>query len=193
MFRRLYFLLAMLMLLVGCQPQVDWRTTDVTGKLPPLEFTLTDMEGKVRHGEDYRGKVTLLFTGFTHCPGICPATLARLSTVLEQVKGSRGQIQVLFVSLDPQRDTPKALKAYVQRFGPWFVGLTGNDEQLDDLMHRFFLSYRKEPPDESGRYDVIHSDIILIFDRQGHARLLARSNTPLEDLEHDLQGLMEES
>ncbi len=186
------FLLLAWLLLPACQPPEDWRLTDVSGKLPPLEFTLTDMTGKIRHGEDYRGKVTLLFTGFTHCPGVCPATLARLATVLEEVAGSRERVQVLFVSLDPERDSPEGLKNYVRRFGPWFIGLTGERGQLDALVRRYFLSYRKESPDASGAYDVIHSDIVVIFDSRGRARLLARSDTPLEDLGRDIRRLMEE-
>ncbi len=191
--RHRFFLLLAFILLLGCQSRDDWRLTDVTGKLPALEFTLTDMGGEIRHGEDYQGKVTVLFTGFTHCPAVCPATLARLATVLEGIEGSRQRVQVLFVSLDPQRDTPEVLKDYVHRFGTWFIGLTGSRSQLDALVRRFFLSYRKEPPDLSGRYDVIHSDIVVIFDSRGRARLLASGDTPLEDFGHDIQKLMEES
>ncbi|BCX89723.1 protein SCO1 [Methylomarinovum tepidoasis] len=177
------------LLLSACQPK-PWRTTDVSGRLPDLDFTLVDTQGQVRHGADFRGKVTLLFTGFTHCPAVCPATLARLATVLETLKADPETVQVLFVSLDPERDTPEALAAYVRRFGPWFVGLTGDRDQLDALTKRYFLGYRKEG--EGRDYDVVHSDIILIFDRQGHARLLARSQTPLEDLQADLERLLAE-
>ncbi len=187
------FLLLAWLLLPACQPREDWRLTDVSGKLPPLEFTLTDMTGKIRHGGDYWGKVTLLFTGFTHCPGVCPATLARLATVLEGVAGSRERVQVLFVSLDPERDSPEALKNYVRRFGPWFIGLTGTQAQLDALVRRYFLSYRKESPDASGAYNVIHSDIVVIFDSRGKARLLARADTSPENLGRDIRKLMEES
>lgn len=180
------------LLLTACPQPPTWRLADVSGKLPPLDFSLTDMEGKVRHGSDYQGKITLLFTGFTHCPGICPVTLARLATVLGEIEGSDENFQVLFVSLDPERDTPGTLKTYVQRFGSGFVGLTGTQEQLDTLVQRYFLSYRKDLPDTTGNYNVIHSDIIVIFDRQGKARLLGRSNTPIEDLREDLEQLREE-
>lgn len=179
-----------LALLMACQERSAWRLTDVSGKLPGLDFNLTDMDGLARQGADFRGKVILLFTGFTHCPGICPATLARLATVLESIDDSTGKIQVLFVSLDPERDSPAQLKNYVSQFGPWFIGLTGSKAQLDALVQRYFLSYRKEMPVKGGDYDVIHSDVIVIFDRNGNARLLARSMAPPEDLKADLQRLL---
>lgn len=182
-----------LLVLSGCDQKAAWRLTDVSGKLPQLDFNLTDTQGQIRHGADFCGKVTLLFTGFTHCPGVCPATLARLATVLEEIEGSREHIQVLFVSLDPERDRPEVLQSYVERFGPWFIGLTGSKAQLDALVQRYFLSYRKESSDMGGNYDVIHSDIVLIFDRRGNVRLLARGSSPPADLRADLERLVEEA
>jgi protein SCO1/2 len=171
--------------------QPAWHALEVRGKLPDLAFTLTDTQGNTVRGEDFRGRITLLFTGFTHCPGVCPATLARLATVLEGIEGSRGRIQVLFVSLDPERDTPEVLSAYVRQFGPWFIGLTGTQAQLADLSRRYFLAYEKLPA-TAGEYDILHSSQVLVFDRQGQARLLVPQDLAPQDLKADLQRLLEE-
>ncbi len=179
------------LLLVACG-QPAWHATEVSGKLPPLGFTLTDTRGNTRHGEDFRGRITLLFTGFTHCPDICPATLAYLATVLQGIEDSQERIQVLFVSLDPERDDPETLEQYVRRFGPWFVGLTGTKAQLQELTRRYFLVFQKQAPTSWGEYQVLHSSQILIFDRQGNARLLARADTAPEGLQADLRYLLQE-
>lgn len=184
-------ILLLCLCLIACS-RTAWHAVDVSGKLAPLDFTLTDTQGKVRRGEDFRGRITLLFTGFTHCPGVCPATLAKLSTVLEGIEGSREHIQVLFVSLDPERDVPEVLEAYVRRFGPWFVGLTGSKAQLEELTKRYFLSFEKLSPTPGGEYEVLHSGQVLVFDRQGRARLLTNADLPLEDLKADLQRLLQE-
>ncbi|MCX8048507.1 MAG: SCO family protein, partial [Methylohalobius sp.] len=159
-------LLLLLVLLTSCS-QPAWHAVDVGGKLPPLDFSLTDTHGNLKRGEDFRGRITLLFTGFTHCPGVCPATLARLATALEGIEGSQEHIQVLFVSLDPQRDTPEVLERYVRRFGPWFVGLTGTQAQLEEVTKRYFLVYQKAPSMSQGEYEILHSSQVLVFDRQG--------------------------
>ncbi len=174
----------------ACSRPPAWRTTDVSGKLPPLDFTLTDTAGQVCHGGDWRGRIVLLFTGFTRCPGVCPATLARLATVLGEIEGSEENVRVLFVSLDPEHDRGEVLEAYVRRFGPWFVGLTGTPAQLDALARRYFLGYRREKT--ATGHTVIHSDVIVVFDRRGRARLLARSTTPPDALKADLIRLLEE-
>ncbi len=184
---------AVLLFLALCAcSQPAWHALEITGKLPDLAFTLTDTQGKTRRGEDFRGRIALLFTGFTHCPGICPATLARLATALEGLENSQEQIQVLFVSLDPERDTPEVLESYVRRFGPWFVGLTGTKAQLEDLTRRYFLAFQKQPPDPKGDYEILHSSQALVFDRQGQARLLVPADLALENLRADLQRLVEE-
>lgn len=189
-FVKIMGLLLLGLAVAACTRAPAWRTTDVSGKLPPLDFTLTDTAGRVRHGGDWRGRVVLLFTGFTHCPGVCPATLARLATVLEDIEGSRENVRVLFVSLDPERDSGAVLETYVRRFGPWFVGLTGTRAQLDALVRRYFLSYRRE--ETATGHTVVHSDVIVVFDRRGRARLLARGTTPLDALKADLNRLLEE-
>lgn len=184
-------ILLLCLLLVACG-QPSWHAADVSGKLPPLDFTLTDTQGNTRHGEDFRGRITLLFTGFTHCPDVCPTTLAQLATVLQGIEASQERIQVLFVSLDPGRDTPEALEQYVRRFGPWFVGLTGTEAQLQELTRRYFLVFHKQAPTSRGEYEILHSSQILIFDRQGEARLLARADSSPEDLQADLSYLLQE-
>lgn len=184
-------ILVLCLCLIACS-QPAWHAAEVSGKLPSLDFTLADTQGQPRRGEDFRGRIALLFTGFTHCPGVCPATLARLATVLESIAGSREQIQVLFVSLDPERDTPEVLEQYVRRFGPWFVGLTGTKLQLEELTRRYFLAYQKQNPGPQGEYEIFHSSQVLVFDRQGRARLLVSLDLPLEDLKADLKRLLEE-
>ena len=186
-------LLATLIALAGCVGE-DWRTTDISEIMPPLDFELVNENGDTVTEEDYAGKPALVFFGYTHCPDICPTTLARMSSITQKLDdGLRDNIQVLFVSVDPKRDTPEHLTEYTRAFGPQFIGLTGDQTQLESVTNRYRLSYSYGEPDDNGNYDVNHSSAVLAFDSQGQPAFLTRDSDPLGDARSDITQLVEDS
>jgi protein SCO1/2 len=181
-----------LALLGGCGDSgPPWALRDVSGLLPPLAFTLHDGTGRVRTADDFAGQVTLVYFGYTHCPDVCPATLARLAGVLGDLgPAAAQQARILFVSVDPARDTPALLQAYAQAFGPAVTGLSGTPAQLRQVTKRYRVSYGLGTADASGDYEVSHSSAVFIFDRHGEARLLATENDSAERLASDLHRLL---
>jgi protein SCO1/2 len=192
-------LLALLVLLVGvvalagCQrgAQPPWRLTDVSGHLPDLDFKLTDDNGKTVTGADYRGKVVLLYFGYTHCPDVCPLTLAQLHVVMQRLGAPADDARILFVSVDPARDTPPIMHAYVNAFDKRAIGLVGSPRDTEALAKRFRSAFTREPDKGDGAYDVSHSSAIYIFDRDGKARLLATPSAAQDDIVHDLHLLLD--
>ncbi|MHB8405076.1 MAG: SCO family protein [Gammaproteobacteria bacterium] len=167
-----------------------WNLLNITGHMPALEFTLTRDDGQSVTQKAYLGKLVLLYFGYTHCRDVCPTTLADLAAALRQLGPDANQVRVLFVSVDPVRDTPAVLKNYVNHFGPWFVGLTGNQAQLRALTQRLRVTYQLGEPDAHGDYEVYHSSVVFIFDHQGNARLLANQSDKPELIATDLKRLL---
>ncbi len=169
-----------------------WHLLNITGHMPALQFTLTRDDRQSVTQKAYLGKLVLLYFGYTHCRDVCPTTLADLATALRQLGLDANQVRVLFVSVDPARDTPAVLKSYVNVFGPWFVGLTGTQAQLAALTQRLRVSYQLGEPDAHGDYEVYHSSTVFIFDRQGNARLLTSESDKPEVIAADLKRLLAE-
>lgn len=187
------FALFALLSLAGCgHSSRPWGLPDITGHMPDLKFTLTDDNGQQVTQAAFAGKVDLLYFGYTHCPDVCPTTLADLGKVLRQLGPAAAQVRVLFVSVDPARDTPAVLKSYVNAFGPWFVGLSGSQAQLQALTKRYRVAYRLGKPDAQGNYTVYHSSAVFIFDRQGKARLLTDLDDKPDVIATDLKRLLQE-
>ncbi|SEM91324.1 protein SCO1/2 [Luteibacter sp. UNCMF331Sha3.1] len=186
-------LLALLALvaLVGCQrePQPEWKLNDVSGHLPDLDFRLTDDNGKAVTGADFRGKVTVMYFGYTHCPDVCPLTLTQLHVVLDRLGAPADRVRILFVSVDPARDTPAIMHAYVNAFDKRAVGLVGSDRDVEALAKRYRSAFTREPDRGDGNYEVSHSSAIYIFDGSGKARLLATPSASQDDIVHDLHLL----
>ena len=183
--------LALGLALCGCtQRQLGHHLTDVSGLVAPLEFHMTDQDGVPVSAASYRGDVVLLYFGYTHCLDACPITLATLADAIEQLGAQGKGVRVLFVTVDPRRDTEPVLKRYVSDFGPQFVGLRGTDAQLTDMIKRYRVSYHYEKPDASGAYEVDHSSAVFIFGRHGRARLLAQTGAPASVLAADLRHLL---
>lgn len=182
------------LLLTGCSARDrDWRTTDISGIMPPLKFTLTDSKtGGVVNAHDFRGKVVLLYFGYTHCPDVCPTTLADLAAGLRDLGARARDVRVLFVSVDPARDTVAVLKEYATAFGPEVVGLRGDHAELRRLTKRYRVTYGYGRPDAHGDYEVSHSSAVYVFDARGKVRLLARPTDRPADLAHDLGRLIAE-
>ena len=183
-------LLSGVLWLTGCSDP-SWQTKDISGLMPALEFELTNEQNQSVSEADYTGDVILLFFGFTHCPHICPTTLANLATV-SQALGEETQedLRVLFVSVDPARDNPATLSAYTEAFGPEFIGLTGSQEDLQALTRRYRVTYGYGEKDTNGHYDVSHSNAVFVFDRDGDAQLLIREDDTNEAIVADLKRLL---
>jgi protein SCO1 len=188
--RRGLTLLCLALCLGACAPQGDWRLKNITGLTPDLEFSMTDDSGQPVSAATYRGKAVLLFFGYTHCPDVCPTTLARLSAAIGALPAHRDEVRVLFVTVDPKRDSAALLGNYARAFGPWVTGLRGSAPQLDALTRRYRVSYALGEPDASGNYEVTHSGGVFVFDRGGRARLLARPDDPAPAITADLQRLL---
>jgi protein SCO1/2 len=181
------------MLLAGCQNNepLPFRLTNISGHMPDLDFKLTDDRGKAVTGADYRGKVVLLYFGYTHCPDVCPLTLAQLHVVMQRLGPLADDARILFVSVDPARDTPAVMHAYVNAFDPRAVGLTGDARATEALSKRYRSAFTREPGSADGSYEVSHSSAIYVFDRDGKARLLATPSASRDDLVHDLHLLLD--
>ncbi len=181
-------------LLAACgQSAPPWGLRDISGLMPPLDFTLTAAsDGATVHGKNFRGKVVLLYFGYTHCPDVCPTTLSLLSRAVAALGTSAEQVRILFVSVDPARDTLARLKTYAAAFGPEVVGLRGSEAELKSLTKRYRVSYGYGKPDSSGAYEVSHSSAVYVFDRKGEIRLLAGSTDSAPVITGDLRRLLAE-
>jgi len=179
-------------LLCACHggDSADWRLTNVSGHMPDLDFKLVDDQGKAVTGQDYRGKVVLLYFGYTHCPDVCPLTLAQLHANLQKLGPLADGVRILFVSVDPARDTPDVMHAYVNAFDPRAIGLSGTPRDIEALSKRYRSAFSREPDPGNGQYEVSHSSAIYVFDRDGKARLLATPANQQDDLVHDLHQLL---
>ena len=170
-----------------------YALANVTGLVAPLEFHLTDQNGQPVTAADYRHDVVLLYFGYTHCPDQCPTTLAILASALHALGPQASQVRVLFVSVDPRRDTTAVLKRYVGNFGPEFVGLRGGQTELTRLSKRYRITYHYEAPDKYGDYEVDHSSAVFVFGRHGRARLLGQVDNTAQQYTSDLRRLLANS
>lgn len=184
-------LFTVLWLLSACGgDKLKWQGTDLSGVMPDLQFSLISEDGESVTEADYIGQPTLLFFGFTNCPDICPGTLASLARAIDQLQAKQqDNYQVLFVSVDPQRDTPQRLRDYTSAFGPQFIGLTGTQRQLEDLNKRMRATYGYGEADETGFYNVSHSSAVYGFDAEGKTRVLIKSELPVDRISADLSRL----
>jgi len=174
-------------LLCGLGNAVPWRTAiDVSGNELPLEFRMTRAsDGKQVSEADYRGQVVMIYFGYTNCPDLCPMTLLNVAAVVKRLGADAPRIQVLFVAVDPERDTLSVLEKYVKSFGPQVDGLRGTQDELAALAGRYHAAYSVTPATKDHPYEVTHSAVIYVFDATGAARLLIPS---LSDAKPDIAG-----
>ncbi|MBS3805387.1 MAG: SCO family protein [Oleiphilaceae bacterium] len=158
--------------------------------MPDLEFELVNTDSKPVTAEDFAGQVRLMFFGFTSCPDICPATLSYLQKAIKQMPEElQEDVTVLFVSVDPDRDTPEKMQQYTGFFGDNIAGLVAEEKPLRELAKRYRTTFGYGKPDSSGHYDVSHSNAIYVFDTEGKVRLLLRSELTSEQVTEDLTAL----
>ncbi|SAL68004.1 SCO family protein [Caballeronia humi] len=180
-------------LLSACSKSAEpWHLTDVSGHLPNLSFSLVDDGGRAVNGESFAGRATLVYFGYTHCPDVCPETMARLTQVLQQIGADANRAQIVFITVDPMRDTPALLRTYVRAFDAQHaIGLSGSDRAIELLAKRYRVAYQVKTRAASGIYEVTHSSAVYIFDAQGRARLLATDNDSIDSIAHDLRRIIE--
>ena len=185
-----FMAVAVLVLLTACSPKKPWHSTDVSGSLPELAFTMPRAsDGALVTAETYRGRIVLVYFGYTNCPDVCPTTLANLSDVLKRLGPHADRVRVLFVSVDPNRDTLDVLKPYAQSFGPQVDGLRGRDDEIAAMAKRYHVAYSvKTKP----TYSVMHTSAVTVFDDEGKARLVATDTTDTAGLAEDLERLAEQ-
>jgi protein SCO1/2 len=167
-----------------------FRASDVTGTTYGRDFALIGHDGKPRKLADFRGKVVVLFFGYTHCPDVCPTTLAELAEVMRQLGGDAGRVQVLFVTVDPERDTPELLARYVPAFDPAFLGLSGDAEATARTAKEFRVFYEKRAGNAPDAYTVDHSAGTYLYDPQGRLRVYVSYGQGPDVFVHDIRELL---
>jgi protein SCO1/2 len=185
---RFWSIITCSLLLAACAEEPKFKSTDITGVEYGTKLELTDHTGRARRLEDFRGKAVVLFFGFTQCPDVCPTTLVDIANSLKKLGADADRVQVLFVTVDPERDTPKALAEYVTAFDPRFLALRGDAAETQRVAKEFKIYYEKRKQGDG--YTVDHSGQTYIIDPQGRLRLLVRHERIGQDLADDLKTLL---
>jgi protein SCO1/2 len=180
--------LALLAACDGAAPK--FRSTDISGVDYGRSLELTDHHGKLRRLEDWRGKAVVVFFGFTQCPDVCPTTLADMAIAMKQLGPEADRVQVLMVTVDPERDTREVLGKYVPAFDARFLGLYGDLEATRRTAKEFKVYFEKRPGKTPGEYTIDHSAQSYVIDTQGRLRLFVRHDRITEDLAPDLRTLL---
>lgn len=184
---------AAVLVLSSCtRSKEPFLATDITGVDWGRDFRLRDHNGRPRTLADFRGKAVMLFFGYTHCPDICPTTLAKMAQAVERLGKDGKRVQGLFVTLDPKRDTQEVLAQYVPAFHPSFIGLRGSEAEVAHTAQDFKVFFALQRPDESGFYTVDHTAAIFAFDPQGRLRLYINAESDPDAIVHDLKLLLQQ-
>lgn len=185
--------LVALFALSGCQPAPQpssFQATDITGAGFARDFRLTDHNGRIRTLADFKGKAVAVFFGYTHCPDVCPTTLADFAAALKLLGEQAGRVQVIFVTVDPQRDTPDILRQFVPAFNPSFLGMYSDTDTLKRLAKEYKVVYQKTSVKAADDYLIDHSAGTYIYDPKGNLRLLMPYGSSPEAIAHDLKMLL---
>ncbi|CAM8643460.1 Copper chaperone SCO1/SenC [Oxalobacteraceae bacterium] len=171
-------------------PKVPFANTDITGLDYAKGFALTDHNGKPRTLADFKGKVVVVFFGYTQCPDVCPTTLSELAGIKKALGSEAERLQVIFITLDPQRDTPELMAGFVPAFDSSFLGLWGEQAVIDKVAKDFKVFAQKVPSKDSKSYAIDHTAGSYVFDDQGRIRLFVRHGQGGDGLQKDLQRLL---
>ncbi|HRD34689.1 MAG TPA: SCO family protein [Rhodocyclaceae bacterium] len=190
---RFLMIAATALALAGCGGETGTRfyNTDLTGAAYGKSLSLTDHHGDRRELADFKGKVVTLFFGFTQCPDVCPSSLSTMSEVMRQLGADADRLQVLFVTVDPERDTRELLEAYVPAFDPRFLGLYGDLEETAEVAREFKVFYRKSGDVEGPNYTIDHSAGTYVFDPNGRLRLYIKHGEPVDNIVGDIRLLLD--
>lgn len=178
----------------GCtDPTPSFNAVDMTGADYAKGFAMKDADGKERTLADFKGKVVVLFFGYAQCPDVCPTTMTEMAQVKQQLGKDGDKLQVLFVTVDPDRDTPEVMKAYMGAFDPAFVALIPTQEQLAAMAKDYKAYYKKVDGKTPTSYSMDHSAASYIYDTQGRLRLYARYGAGVAPMVADVQALIKQS
>jgi len=169
------------------------KATDITGADFGHDLQLTDFNGQARKLADFRGKAVVVFFGYTHCPDVCPTTMSELASAMKKLGAEADKVQVLFVTADPERDTPEILKQYVTAFDPRFLGLRGTPEQTAQAAKDFKVLIQKNPGNNPANYTVDHSSGTYLYDPQGRLRVYVSYGQGADVFAHDIAALLKAS
>jgi protein SCO1/2 len=184
--------LALLIALSGCQQSSQsFNSVDITGANYAHDFSLTDHNGNKRTLADFRGKVVLVFFGYTQCPDVCPTTMADMAQVKAKLGSAGDKLQVVFISVDPERDTQALLAQYVPSFDPSFIGLYGTPDEIARTAKEFKVIYQKVPGKTPTSYSIDHSAGSYLFDPQGRVRLFVKHSQSVDSIAEDVKRLLQ--
>jgi protein SCO1/2 len=183
-------LLCLGLLLGACSPPAKFNATELTGIDWGKDFALTDHHGKPRRLGDFKGRAVIMFFGYTQCPDICPTTMSTMRDLMGKLGPDAERVQVIFVTVDPERDTPQLLAHYVPSFHPSFIGLYGDATATEATAKEFKIFYRKQPGQASSTYSVDHTAGSYVFDPRGRLRLYLRHGETPERIAQDLKRLL---
>ena len=191
-FLRTSYIACLFLLLAACSPKPEFKNIDITGgNAFGKDFSLLDPDGNVRTLADFKGKVVVMFFGYTQCPDVCPTTLTEMQQAMALLGKQADKVQVIFVTVDPGRDTAAILKQYVPAFDKRFLGLRpADDAALEKVTKDFKIYYRKVPGSSPGSYTMDHTAGSYAFDPEGHLRLYIKHAQGPETLAHDLKELL---
>jgi len=180
--------------IAACSPQqAAFASVDVTGAEYAKNFELTDHNGQVRHIQDFAGKVVVMFFGYTQCPDVCPTTMTELAEVKKALGKDGDRLQALFVTVDPQRDTPEVLKGYMANFDPSFLALTTTPEKLVELAKEYKIYFKKVDGKTPSSYTMDHSAGSYVYDTKGQLRLFTRYGSGPKGLTDDIRILLKQA
>lgn len=171
----------------------NFRGTMYAEPFPPApDFALIDANGSMQRLSAYHGRIVLLFFGYMYCPDICPATLAEMKLTMDQLGKDASRVQVLFISVDPQRDTSESMQKYVERFNPSFIGLSGSQDELEPIWMEYGIFREIVEGTSETNYIINHTARVTLIDQLGNLRLTYGFQTPPEDIAHDIHILLKE-
>jgi protein SCO1/2 len=181
-------------LVAACAPESkpQFKAVDITGADYAKDFSLPDQDGKVRSLKDFQGKAVVVFFGYTQCPDVCPVTLTEIAEAKKLLGADGAKVQGILVTVDPERDKPELLKAYVANFGPDFIALRGTPEQTAAIAKDFKVFYRRVEGKAPGSYFMEHTAASYVFDPQGRLRLYSRYGSGAQALADDLKLLLKQ-
>ena len=183
-------IVSLTLLFSGCSQPPTFKSTDISGSDWGKDFALTDPQGQARRLADFKGKAVVVFFGYTQCPDVCPTTLLSMREVLNRLGNDAGRVQVVFITLDPARDTSQVLAEYVTAFHPSFVGLRGDEATIAAVARDFKVFYAKQAGSTAGTYSIDHSTGSYAYDPDGRLRLLIRHGETPDNVASDLRLLL---